>query len=629
MFIQKILPCVAIGFVLSACGGSDNKSKSSASSTTTISSSSAISASVTSSSPASSSSISSTVSSASSLHSSLSSAEVNSSAASSSSSAEVSSSGSAGSSSTAVSSTASSTSSTPTVIIASLVENWRGNGSGNSGVTYTNDGVAFAALADNVGAVFDVPKGTLLERAVIELVVNASSEFKSSGGNLQIFAQVLNTGEAEWGCWASNNQIGNATDTTLTCRILEDGKLNQTLNDTQVGIQVKPGANPLAGTITIKSAKITLAAVSSSSSSYVPYDAEVDHLKDLADFPIGIAVSNTDSPTTNILTSVAEQTIAEKHFNQMTAGNIMKMSYMHPDLNTYTFEDADEFVAYAKSKNISVHAHALIWHADYQVPNFMKNWTGNAEEFLTMLDTHVTTLVDHFEASNNIASWDVVNEALTDANPSDFRKNSPFYIKSGNSPVFIERAFLAARAADANVDLYYNDYNIENNDGKTTKLMEMVTDLQTKQIPITGVGFQMHVCLRWPSISAISAAMQKVVDKGLKVKITELDVAINQPYCDSYPANKISDFTPAVALEQKKRYCDIVAAYKNIVPPAQRGGITVWGTTDGSTWLDSLYAPEYDGEKISWPLLFDARYGDKPALRGFADALEGTACTDL
>jgi endo-1,4-beta-xylanase len=599
MFIQKILPFVAIVFVLSACGGSDNKSKSSASSTITISSSSAMSASVASS-PAASSSTSSTVSSASSLQASSSSAEVSSSA-----------------------------SSAPTAIVASLTEGWRGNGPGNSGVSYTNDGVAFAALADNVGAVFDVPKGTLLERAVIELVVNASSEFKTSGGNLQIFAQILNTGEAEWGCWASNNQIGNATDTTLTCRILEDGKLNQTLNDTQVGIQVKPGANPLAGTITIKSAKITLAATSSSSSSYVPYNAEVDHLKDLADFPIGIAVSNTDSPTTNILTSVAEQTIAEKHFNQMTAGNIMKMSYMHPDLNTYTFEDADAFVAYAKSKNISVHAHALIWHADYQVPNFMKNWTGTADEFLTMLDTHVTTLVDHFEASNNIASWDVVNEALTDANPSDFRKNSPFYIKSGNSPVFIERAFLAARAADANVDLYYNDYNIENNDGKTTKLMEMVTDLQTKQIPITGVGFQMHVCLRWPSISAISAAMQKVVDKGLKVKITELDVAINQPYCDSYPANKISDFTPAVALEQKKRYCDIVAAYKNIVPPAQRGGITVWGTTDGSTWLDSLYAPEYDGEKISWPLLFDARYGDKPALRGFADALEGTACTDL
>ncbi len=477
-----------------------------------------------------------------------------------------------------------------------------------------------------------MPKGALLEKAVIEMVVNVSSDYKASGANLQIFAQVENSGDAEWNCWASNNQIGDATDTTLTCKIVEDGKLNQTANDTKIGIQAKPGASPLAGTVTIKSAKITLAPPTSSSS-YSAYSAGVTHLRDLATFPIGVAVSNTDSPSNNILTSVPEQTIAEKHFSQMTAGNIMKMKYLHPNNDTgtiadYTFTDADAFVAYAKSKNISVHAHTLFWHADYQVPDFMKNWSGTSDAFLAMVDTHVTTLVDHFEASDNIASWDVVNEALTDGNPSEFR-TSPFYVKSGNSAVFIERAFTAARAADANVDLYYNDYNIENNDAKTDKLMAMVTDLQTKNIPITGVGFQMHVCLRWPSISAISAAMQKVVDKGLKVKITELDVAINQPYCDSYPTNKINDFTPAIAFEQKKRYCDIVAAYMSIVPAEQRGGVTVWGTTDASTWLDGLYASEYGGEKISWPLLFDSQYGDKPALRGFADALEGKACTDL
>jgi len=62
-----------------------------------------------------------------------------------------------------------------------MTSGWRGNGTGNTGVTYTAEGVVFAALADNIGAVFDVPKGTVLEKAVIELVVNASSDFKTSG----------------------------------------------------------------------------------------------------------------------------------------------------------------------------------------------------------------------------------------------------------------------------------------------------------------------------------------------------------------------------------------------------------------------------------------------------------------
>ncbi len=606
MRVQKVIPILAVSLVLTACGGSSGGSHKSSSSKAATSSSSIV----------ASSSSSSALSAGNPIPSS--------------SSQESSSS----SSSSVVESSSSSSSSSVTVIVADMTSGWRGNGTGNSGVTYTDDGVTFAALADNIGAVFDVPKGTILEKAVIELVVNASSDFKSSGGNLQPFAQVLDGSAAEWGCWAPNGTIGNATDTTLTCKILEEGRLNQSVEDTKIGVQVKPaGSTPLAGTITIKSAKITLAPAGASSSSYSSYNASVASLKALADFPIGVAVGNTDSPATNILTNTQEQAIAEKHFSQMTAGNIMKMSYMHPNNDTgtiadYHFGDADAFVAYAKSKNMSIHAHTLFWHADYQVPNFMKNFAGTPEEFLALVDTHVTTLVDHFEESGNIASWDVVNEALTDESPSDFRKNSPFYVKSGNSPVFIERAFQAARAADANVDLFYNDYNIENNDAKTVKMMEMVTDFKNRNVPITGVGFQMHVCLRWPSISAITAAMKGVADLGLKVKISELDVAVNQPYCDNYPANKISEFTPAIAFEQKKRYCDIVAAYKAVVPSAQRGGITVWGTTDAGTWLDGLYSSQYEGEKISWPLLFDARYGDKPALRGFADALQDIACTN-
>lgn len=366
------------------------------------------------------------------------------------------------------------------------------------------------------------------------------------------------------------------------------------------------------------------AATSTSSSSSVSsvYSANVDSLKTLASFPIGVAVSNTDFPPYNILTSASEQKVAEKHFGQMTAGNIMKVSYMHPTLNSFTFGDADAFVDYAKSKNMKVHAHTLIWHADYQVPAFMKNWTGTAAEFLSMLDTHVTTLVDHFEAKGNITSWDVVNEALTDGTPSNFRTDSPFYIKSGNSAVYIEKAFQAARLADANVELYYNDYNIEHNNAKTTKLIEMLTDFKARSIPITGVGFQMHVSMDFPTPAVMSAAMKKVVDLGLKVKITELDVGMNNPWSSGWPGNKITSFTQAHALDQKKRYCEIVKAYLDTVPAAQRGGLTVWGISDKSSWLNTA-------DYLTWPLLFDDNYNDKPALRGVADALMGIACTNL
>lgn len=368
--------------------------------------------------------------------------------------------------------------------------------------------------------------------------------------------------------------------------------------------------------------------VSSSSVASSAYSAGVDSLKDLAVFPIGIAVSNNDSANFNILTNAKEQAVVEKHFNQVTAGNIMKMSYLEPTQGTFNFTNADAFVDYALSKDMTVHGHALVWHSDYQVPTFMKNWTGTTDAFISAVENHVTKVVEHFKTKGNVVSWDVVNEALDDNSPSNFRTDSAFYTKSGNSSVYIEKAFIAARSADATAKLYYNDYNIDQNNAKTTKLIEMIEDFQEREIPIDGVGFQMHVFMDYPSISDISAAMKKVVDTGLLVKITELDVGVNNPYNGNWPNNKLTTFTEATALAQKKRYCEIVKAYLDTVPGDQRGGITVWGTTDANSWLDPLYATQFNNAKISWPLLFDKDYNDKPALRGFADALLYETCTD-
>jgi endo-1,4-beta-xylanase len=403
------------------------------------------------------------------------------------------------------------------------------------------------------------------------------------------------------------------------------------------------GSTPPTKPASSLSSSIASSAAPASSSSSSVYSANVDNLHSLAvGFPVGIAVSNTDSPPYNVLTNASEKAIVERHFNEMTAGNIMKMSYLQPTQGNFNFTDADAFVDYAKDKNINVHGHALLWHSDYQVPEFMKvsqtvtrngqqvqiGWNGTSEDFLTALETHITNTVNHFNEKDNVVSWDVVNEALSDETPSNFRTDSAFYINSDNSEVYIEKAFQAARAANPNITLYYNDYNIDQNNSKTDKLLEMITDFQARDIPLDGIGFQMHVCLNFPTAATIAAALKKVADKGLLVKITELDVAINQPYCDNYPAKKINTFSESVALAQKKRYCEIVKAYLDSVPQEQRGGITVWGTTDANTWLDDLYKTQFGNKKISWPLLFDSNYNDKPALRGFADGLLGTACSN-
>lgn len=349
------------------------------------------------------------------------------------------------------------------------------------------------------------------------------------------------------------------------------------------------------------------------SSSSVASSTGVASLKALADFPIGMAV-NAGTEANSIIssgTSAQQQAVVLPHFDQFTAGNIMKMSYLHPSENTFSFTQADDLIAFANSHGIKVHAHTLIWHSDYQVPNFMKNYAG---DFAAMLKTHVQTIAAHF--SGKVASWDVVNEALAedgDSTAVNGFRNSVFYQKMGVN--FIDQAFINARAADPVAELFYNDFNIENGGTKTTNMLALIDGMKARGVPISGVGFQMHVLLDWPSASTIEAAMKAVADRGFKVKITELDVRVNNIYSTSAPV--YTSLTAEAAAKQKERYRQIVASYLKVVPAAQRSGITVWGVWDTDSWLNTASEPD-------WPLLFDTNFQPKPALQGFADGLTGT-----
>jgi endo-1,4-beta-xylanase len=358
---------------------------------------------------------------------------------------------------------------------------------------------------------------------------------------------------------------------------------------------VSGSANPL--TFTVDGNK-------SLTANFVP-QSTAGGLKSLASFPIGVAV-NAGFETNSIIsssTSSQQQAVVFPNFNQLTAGNIMKMGYLHPSETSFTFAQADELVNFAAANGMGVHGHTLIWHADYQVPAFMKSYSG---DFGAMLKTHVQTIVSHFRGK--VVSWDVVNEALADDGEpalANGLRSTVFSQKMGVN--FIDQAFINARAVDPTVDLFYNDYNTEAGTQKTRNMLALVDGMRSRGVPITGVGFQMHVLIDWPSISAIESSLKAVADRGLKVKISELDVSLKNTY---------SSFTTEAADRQKQRYHDIVAAYLRAVPAAQRAGITVWGVWDADSWIN-------EPNRRDWPLLFDDSFRPKPALQGFKDALVG------
>jgi endo-1,4-beta-xylanase len=330
---------------------------------------------------------------------------------------------------------------------------------------------------------------------------------------------------------------------------------------------------------------------------------------------IGVAVPAGRSAK-SILKSVERQAIVNRHFSQLTAENIMKPSYLHPAENRFYFDDADALVEYAASQGKTVHGHTLIWH--YGLPNWMNDFTGDTAAWTAMMTDHITEIVSHFAAEDIVVSWDVVNEAIADIdndeNGLNDLRNSIWQDNIGVD--YLAAAFRAAHAADPNADLYYNDYNIAGVPAKRNAVLDLVKEFQEdpNPVPIHGIGFQMHISVTWPDIDQIRESFALAASTGLKVKISELDIAMNTDR--SRKPMSLTEFTVAVAVQQQKRYEAIVAAYLDEVPEAQRGGISVWGITDRDSWQRSYNAHE-------WPLLFDDDLKPKPALQGFADGLTG------
>ncbi|MBL86900.1 MAG: hypothetical protein CMO82_09620 [Winogradskyella sp.] len=329
-----------------------------------------------------------------------------------------------------------------------------------------------------------------------------------------------------------------------------------------------------------------------------------DNLKDIANYPIGNIVSASR------LTSSSEgefRVVLNNDFNSITAENDMKMANMFVGPNSFDFSDGDAIVAYAKANGMRVHGHALIWHPNYAIPDWLENFSGTDAEFEAHIENYVKTTVEHFalevDANGNsiVAAWDVVNEYFDDN--GDVR-STLFTQRMGSD--YIERIFQWAREADPNVKLFYNDYNIAGQTNKRSSILSMANTFQNSGIPIDGIGMQMHLSSAWPSQQEVTQAITDVAGSNLLVHISELDIGIN-------PNDDINSLTVERAQEQEALYNHVSSEYSSIVPSSQQYGITVWGVRDQDSW-------RYDGG-TEWPLLYNENFEFKIAHRGFADGL--------
>ncbi|MNO26569.1 Endo-1,4-beta-xylanase B [compost metagenome] len=315
-------------------------------------------------------------------------------------------------------------------------------------------------------------------------------------------------------------------------------------------------------------------------------------------FKIGAAVS------TDILS--AQAPFVARHFNSITAENVMKPEEVQPQEGVYTFAAADRIFEFAEANQIGVRGHTLLWHN--QTGDWMfRNSAGGPctrEELLSRLQTHIHTVVGRYRG--RAYAWDVVNEAIEDKSGQYLRDTKWLEILGED---YLREAFEIAHQADPEALLFYNDYN-ETDPVKRDKIYRLVRSLLDQNTPVHGIGMQAHWNIYGPSIDDIRSALELYVSLGVRIHITELDLSMFR-FEDKRTDLKAP--TDEMLRLQEDRYAEIFALlleYRKAID-----SVTFWGVADDYTWLDGF---PVRGRK-NWPFLFDEHRQPKASFGRLAD----------
>lgn len=271
-----------------------------------------------------------------------------------------------------------------------------------------------------------------------------------------------------------------------------------------------------------------------------------------------------------------------------------KWDQVHPAPGKFTFEQADNLMAFAAKQHLSMRGHTLVWHEAMPdwLPKELSPTTG--EDILTK---HIRTVVQHFR--HRLAHWDVVNEVLNPADKNPFGlRDSPWLNALG--PRYLDIAFETCAATDPGplrlLNEYGTDYAVPWEETKRGALLNLLASLKARNVPIQAVGLQAHLDASQVALDqkVLNNFVNAIAAMGLSIIVTELDVRDN-----NLPADIPSRDTAVAA--HTRAWLDAVLACPAVL------GVLSWGLSDRRSWLNDKYKRADDLPQRPLPLDADLR----------------------
>jgi endo-1,4-beta-xylanase len=256
----------------------------------------------------------------------------------------------------------------------------------------------------------------------------------------------------------------------------------------------------------------------------------------------------------------------------------MKRAIIEASQGQYDFSGCDRIVEFARGYHMQFRGHPLLWHK--RNPDWLEETVKTTRDE-TLITGYVEKIAGHFHGRAH--SWDVVNEAIApeDGRPDNLRKT--FWLDAFG-PLYIDIAYHAARAADPEALLVYNDWGCElgapANDRFRAATLQFLEQALARGVPIDALGLQGHMRAFGTPVDQqkLRAFLDRVKALGLRILVTEHDVE------DSGGPSDIGARDRAVA-DASRRFLDVMVGAGAIA-------ILTWGLTDrflaSSGWRASL-----------------------------------------
>jgi endo-1,4-beta-xylanase len=258
----------------------------------------------------------------------------------------------------------------------------------------------------------------------------------------------------------------------------------------------------------------------------------------------------------------------------------MHFDLVQPTSGQFNFTVTDRIAEFVLRNDLQMRGHALCWYQHF--PKWMADMDRNTA--IKAMENHIEVVVGHY--AGKVQSWDVVNEAL---NPSDKAQNT-MRISGFTKTIgwdWMDFAFHAARRADANALLTYNDYRIEvthygDSDGRRAGMLNLLDDFRRRDVPIDAVGIQSHLNYgfwKYFDAGAYANFLQEVAARNVKIFLTELDVT--------------DTGSPTEPAERDRVIADMYHDYLSMALENPAVVMVVnWGLSDADAWQNSPYVTD-------------------------------------